>query len=100
MTRPHLFASVLGLLAAGLCGCGGLFELRDQNIRAEHQLALLEGYESYHTLMSDADTDIVWFEYRLPQGRAVTGAAATIASRIGERDACYKVAESSADSSE
>jgi hypothetical protein len=71
---------------------------RDESIRAEHAVALLDGYESYETLMSDVDTDIVWFEYRVPQGTVMGEVPAKIASRIAARAPCFKIAESSADS--
>jgi len=85
------------VLSTAVACLPGVSRLRDENIRAEHGVALLEGYESYHTLVSDVDTDIVWFDYRLPQGVAVADTPAKIAKRITTRDSCYKIAESSAD---
>lgn len=70
---------------------------RDESIRAEHAVALLDGYESYETLMSDVDTDIVWFDYRVPQG-VMGEVPARIASRIAARAPCFKIAETSVDS--
>lgn len=90
-----LLRGALSLLVVAIYGCwpGRL----DENLKARHRAALLDGYESYRTLMWDADAEVVWFEYRLPQGLGVGDAAATIAKRITAADGCYRLLESTAE---
>jgi hypothetical protein len=85
-------------LLTGALACGPLIEERDRNIRAAHEVALLEGYKDYETRLSDMDTGIVWFEYRLPDSGNAAGIAATIATRIRAREPCYRMTESAASS--
>jgi hypothetical protein len=93
--RPA-YGTIVLLASAAVACVPGLAGFRDENIRAEHGAALLEGYEAYETLMSDTDTDIVWFEYRLPQHVVVADVPAKIARRIATRDPSFRIAESSA----
>jgi hypothetical protein len=70
---------------------------RDKNLQARHAAALLEGYEAYKTLLSDADTEVVWFEYGLPTKVDPVTAAARIATGIIESDHCFQTMESTPD---
>jgi hypothetical protein len=88
--------STLLLVSLAACFPSDLSD-RDQSIRTEHSAALLDNYEAYETLMSDADTDIVWFDYRMPREATMADVPAKLAARITSRDRCFKSVESRAD---
>jgi hypothetical protein len=89
----------LALVIATLaCACGWWKDLeasRDENLRSEHAAALLAGYADYRTVMFDADTEVVWFDYRLPQHIDVGSAAEAIVGQITTKEPCYRKTESS-----
>jgi hypothetical protein len=67
---------------------------RDEGVRQEHAAAVLDGVKGVRTLLLDADTDVVWFEYDLPSDTDAGAALQAVAARIRERDRCFTVAES------
>src|SRR5688572_17960512 len=96
MKGRHVTCGTAILFALLASGCvPGMADIRDGNIRAEHAAVLLDGYEAYETLMSDADTDIVWLSYRKPDHISTSDVLVELATRIKTRDQCFSVAESS-----
>jgi len=86
----------LALIVAGCGWWSDLQQARNRNLQAHHPYALLDGYRGFETLLFDADTDLVWFQYRLPDGMDASRSTAAVAGQIRTRNPCFAVLEESA----